>query len=184
VKFLLKNSAALSERSDLSYPRDRAAIRALLSSLQQEFCAYSEKRFENLDAVEVEHFDPRLKETPSDSIFNWHAVVRVVNQRRPRKIEKHLPLPDPNDPGLFQRFVYENGEFCPRDEDDLEAKNLLKWLGINLPEVDRLRDLQECLGDDGLRNQLLKHPANQSFPTAVEAELGIPIFEWLDVRRQ
>ena len=86
-----------------------------------------------LDSVEVEHFDPQLKNTSSDNIQNWHAVIRWMNSHKARKVENFRPLPDLArwDP---ERVRFEDGEFVC-DENDTEADNLIRFLGVNKPEV-------------------------------------------------
>ncbi len=183
MNFLPKDRAEIEKHSGLRYPADRDEACEALIQLQSGFCAYSERYLMPLDSVEVEHFDSRKKNSPADNFSNWHAVIRWMNAHKFRRIEKFEPLPD------FQfwtadRVRYEHGQFVCDDE-DLETKNLIDFLSINRPEVfeersnhiARLRRIQEKYGNDSLIEILSESPQDLSFPTAIEAELGIPAFE-------
>ncbi len=184
MRFLSKDRSALEKGSEWQYckQRDRTAIREFLSSLQRGYCAYSERRLKSLDAADIEHFDPNLKATAEDTIRNWHLVLHLINNRKARKIENFLPLPDPNDPALWDRIKYEDGLFLPVDDEDLEIENLIRWIGANREEVQdertkhvaRIRDVLEYNGLEWLQSHLSSHPEDWSFPTALSVELGIP----------
>ncbi len=162
----------------------RPKIRQQLLVEQQNFCAYTERYVAPIDACEIEHFDDRLKKTPAaDSYWNWYAVHRWVNQRKPL-IGKFLPILMPYDPTLSQRIHYSEGAFRAINPDDLEAINLIKFLGWNdatlaafrQKHVALMRDTQtRFFGDDpeGFRASIAKNPENLSFRTVLEAELGM-----------
>ncbi len=183
MNFLPKDRAEVEKHSDLRYPADRDKACEALKLLQSYFCAYSEQYLMKLDSVEVEHFDPRKKNTSADNFSNWHAVIRWMNAHKFRRIEKFEPLPDLQS-WTADRVRYEHGQFVC-DEDDLETKNLIDFLSVNRPEVfkersnhiARLRRIQEKWGNESLIEILSESPHDLSFPTAIEAELGIPAFE-------
>jgi hypothetical protein len=189
MRFLLKRAEDLEPHLGLSYENvsERNRARDALVKLQHGFCAYSERYLKPLDSVEVEHFDPRKKNTAEDGISNWHAVLRWMNAHKAKKIEPFLPLPELAELKA-DRFAYERGEFVCADE-DLEAKRLLEFLGVNRPEVfderskhvkrvSRMREL--CKTEDEFRTFLIEvSPDDLSYPTALEAELGIPALEWI-----
>lgn len=181
MKFLRKNSELLASNSDLRYKKsgDNSHIREKLMAMQLGFCAYSEKYLEHLDSVEIEHFDPRLKDTDRDNISNWHAVLRWMNAHKPKNIEPYLPLPN-FDSWNFSRLEYSHGQFTC-EKDDVETKNLIEFLGVNRPEptearrkhVAQIAQIQKLMGDLTLEEILrIEH---LSFPTALENELGIPV---------
>lgn len=125
--------------------QDNTHIRQALVSIQRPdwletdsgFCAYTERFFEPLHAVDIEHFDPRKKGTPEDNATNWFAVLHAVNLRKARKIENHLPMLHPLDPSLTARIRFDKKRliFLPVNSTDREVENLLDWLGTNLPGV-------------------------------------------------
>jgi hypothetical protein len=168
------------------YPRDAVGIRRELLREQLGFCAYSERYVKATDSYDVEHFDPRLKGHADDSYWNWYATLHWVNSHKPRKIEPYLPLLPAHSPDVPSRIAYEDGQFVPVRDGDVEAENLIKYLGWNRPElamdrqnhVRRVRDLQGFFEHDhaGFLSHLREHPANLSFITALEAELGLDLF--------
>lgn len=186
MNFLRKERPQIEENTGLRYPKDRAKAVATLVRLQQGFCAYSERYLKPLDSIDLEHFDPRLKNTTADGFANWHAVIHWMNAHKARSIEKFEPLPDITgwDP---HRVWYVDGEFVC-DEGDLEAQNLIDFLGVNRKEVfderanhiARIRSMRQKVGDTMLFEILSESPEQLSFPTAIEAELGIPAFEMID----
>jgi hypothetical protein len=162
---------------------DRPNIRDALKREQMGFCAYSEEYLSPITQVEIEHFDPDLKETAADSYWNWYAVISWMNSHKSKKIAPYKPILNPSSPDITQRIKYEKGLFVTTDSNDREAKNLIDFLGWNRPEVcearrahvSRIRDLQQLCGDDPLFfDTLIHHPENLSFFSALQVELGIP----------
>lgn len=181
MKFLYKDPASLKDFLGLTYPKDRNAAREALSQIQQNFCAYSERYLKPLDSVDVEHFDPRIKNTEADNIKNWHAVIHWLNMRKSNRIEKFEPLPD-LEYWTEERVSYKNGFFVCNPE-DLETSNLIEFLGVNRKEVydertkhvARLRRMMEKIGTEELVEFLAESPDELSFPSAIAAELGLPV---------
>jgi hypothetical protein len=186
MNFLPKDSAKTERYSGLRYPQDRdEAVRAL-TALQKGYCAYSERYLKPLDSVELEHFDPREKNTEEDGFKNWHAVIRWMNAHKARRIENFEPLPE-IETWTADRVRYEHGFFVC-DEEDIETKNLIDFLGVNRQEVfeeranhiARIRNMRQKVGVPMLMEILSESPEQLSFPTAIEAELDIPAFDLID----
>jgi len=186
MNFLHKDSAETAKYHALRYPKDRDKSVKILIRLQKGFCAYSERYLKPLDSVELEHFDPRKKNTDADGFGNWHAVIRWMNAHKARSIEKFEPLPN-LESWTTDRVRYEHGFFVCR-EDDAEARNLIEFLGVNRQEVfeeranhiARIRNIRLKVGDDLLLEILNESPEQLSFPTAIEAELDIPAFDMIN----
>jgi hypothetical protein len=185
MKYLAKDSQSpiIAANWKYSTPSHRPKIRQQLLNEQHGFCAYTERYVAPLDACEIEHFDNRQKNTPADSYWNWYAVHRWINQRKPR-IEKFLPILIPHDPSLSKRIHYSEGAFRALDRTDLEAVNLIDFLGWNDPtlaafrqkHIALIRDTQNRFFRDdpeGFRAYIVENPANLSFRTALAAELGL-----------
>lgn len=194
MKFLVKSAEDIAAHLTLRYENrgERDVARRVLVELQHGFCAYSERYLKPLDSVEVEHFDPRKKGTLEDGISNWHAVLRWMNAHKAKKIEPFVPLPELSEL-TADRIRYERGEFVC-DEADIEARNLIDFLGVNRPEVfgerakhvqrmKKVRDLCEKAGDDFLA-LLREMPEDLSFASALEVELGIPATELIQSAQQ
>jgi|694.fasta_scaffold76131_3 hypothetical protein len=183
MNFLRKPNDQIAQHLGLRYPNDRKKAVEILMHLQKGFCAYSERYLKPLDSVELEHFDPRKKNTPNDGIENWHAVIRWMNAHKARKIENYEPLPDLEN-WDSTRVWYDRGLFVCR-EDDREAHNLIEFLGVNRQEVfeerakhiARLKNLLEKAGVKMLLEILEDSPDQMDFPSAIQAELGIAVFD-------
>lgn len=183
MRYLDKTSDSTILATDWRYPQDASKIREELVREQRGFCAYSERFIKHTDSCDVEHFDPRLKNTPKDDYWNWYGVLHWMNSHKPRKIEPYLPILRPHDSTRGERIKYEDGQFVTTQEGDVEADNLIKYLGWNRPEVAqdranhirRVRELRTFFGRDtaGFLDYLQNDPENLSFLTALEAELGL-----------
>lgn len=186
MNFLPKDKAKTEPYSGLRYPQDRDKAVHALTSLQKGYCAYSERYLKPLDSVELEHFDPRKKNTEEDGFKNWHAVIRWMNAHKSSRIENFEPLPE-IESWTAARIRYKHGLYVCDDE-DIETRNLIDFLGVNKQEVfeersnhiERMRGIQQKFGDQLLIEILSESPEDLSFPTAIEAELGIPAFDLID----
>jgi hypothetical protein len=183
MQYLRKTPDSRVLATGWQYPQDALAIRQALLTEQEGFCAYSERFVQATDSCDVEHFDSRLKGSDRDGYWNWYAVLHWMNSHKPRKIEPFLPILDPCSPDVPKRIVYENGQFLAVCDDDQEAKNLIRYLGWNGPElstdrsnhVRRVRDLRSFFAEDtaGFLEYLREKPDCLSFITALTAELGL-----------
>lgn len=186
MNFLHKENTDTTQYRELRYPKDRDEAVRILIRLQKGFCAYSERYLKPLDSVELEHFDPRKKNTEDDGFANWHAVIRWMNAHKSRSIADFEPLPD-IESWTTDRVWYEQGLFVC-EEDDAEARNLINFLGVNRQEVfeeranhiARIRNMRKMVGDDMLLEILSESPEQLSFPTAIEAEMDISAFHMID----
>lgn len=177
------DSKILQEGWTYNVQSQRPQIRQELLREQKGFCAYTEDFVDSiLYAKDIEHFDNRLKNTDSDNYWNWFAVGHVANMKKPRSIERFLPILHPNDASIVSRVEYKNGQFSTVIEDDLEAQNLIDFLTLNAPELDecrmrhiaRMKDVRELWGNDELFiDYMYSNPAHLSFITVLQAELGL-----------
>ena len=79
----INNSAIVVNNLNYANAGQRADIRAALINEQQGFCAYSERFIKHTDSVDIEHFDPRKKDTTDDNYYNWYATLRWLNSHKP-----------------------------------------------------------------------------------------------------
>lgn len=185
MRYLRKSESARQVSPEWTYPKYAVKIRAALIDEQRGFCAYSERYIRNTDSSDVEHFDPRLKNTESDGYENWYAVLHWMNSHKPRKIEPYEPLLAPHTGEVTERIVYRDGLFEPASAGDQPAKNLINYLGWNKPEVyrdrqkhvNRIRAVRELF--DGSNDEFVEFlktdPDNLSFATALAYELGLEL---------
>jgi hypothetical protein len=159
-------------------------IRDVLRKEQRNYCAYSEVYIRDIDACDVEHFDETLKNTENDSYYNWYAVTHFFNAKKTnRKIVDFKPILSPADRDVLARIKFESGIFQPAIAGDTEAENLIKFLGMNLPELvdyrtrfvlQKQRDRRELFGSDTeFIAWMESDPENLSFISALEVELGL-----------
>lgn len=183
MRYLGKRDDSEIVREGWRYPRDRERIAGALRREQRGFCAYSERYLQPIDAAEIEHIDPRDKDTDRDGYRNGYLVLRWMNLHKRRDIERFLPLLPPTAGDISRRITYRHGQFLPVDPADREADNLITWLGFNRPElaqeradhVRRVRRVLRLIGDEQLQVLLRDDPFYASFATALEAELGIAV---------
>lgn len=179
-----KNSKVLTE--NLAYnPKTPSVNKKICGYLQEEqknFCAYTEKYLIPLDAVEVEHFDPRLKNTTKDDYWNYYAVLRLMNSKKTNKIDQFEPLLIPYAADLKDRIYFHDWLFKPVNDDDHEAANLIEYLGFNRPElyedrkhhIERLLWLRSALADDDkFIEHLLNDKRNLSYYSAFRVSFDI-----------
>lgn len=165
--------------------RKNLRIRNVLLEEQRGYCAYTEDFMTPTHAVDVEHFDDRLKNTANDNYWNYYAVNHRWNSKK-RSIVEFLPIMQPYDVTLKDRVFYADGEFQVVDEGDIEAKNLISFLSWNDPSLAECRadvvatwkDMRDELfhGDeDKFIAYLRKRPENLRFITVLRVELGIDL---------
>lgn len=203
MQFLSKNPNSDILKESLKYKsssgRSNQKLKQALLNEQQGFCAYSEKYLSPLDSVDVEHFNPALKE--QDDYFNYYAVLHSCNQHKqhlyPKFAEsdffKTLFFQDPEQ--LHSRIQYfkdeVGGMFDSVDPEDRDAQNLIEFLGWNRPELlserkkhlARLKSWMKDAGYESVEAQitfLRKDPTHLSYITMLERELNLPLLTLLD----
>lgn len=130
MKRIIKNndSEILSKEIKYSNTGDNSELRNILLKEQKNFCAYTEEYIGCNDAVDIEHFNPNLKNTDLDNYGNWFDVKHKANNiKRNKWIE---PILHPTDDDFEQRIIYHEG-FYIHHPNDLEAKNLIELLNLN-----------------------------------------------------
>ena len=195
MKFLTKSNDSAILKNNLTYKKSQTdknrELKEELLKEQHNFCAYTEKYIQPLDATEVEHFNSSLKY--NDDYFNYYAVLRKANQY---KIEKDNKYKDASffkslffqdEKEFNKRIVYEDGFYSEIDENDREAKDLIDFLGFNheLLSNERsrcIRRLKNTFENAGYNNDEIKeyfsaHIEDLSFITAVEIEFSIDLSE-------
>lgn len=182
MRYLIKKNDSTLVTEGLSYETQsqRLRIKELLISEQFGFCAYSERYIKNTDAVDIEHFDGRIKATSDDSYFNWYAVLRWMNSHKPKKLdERFIPFLSPSASDLQERIWFQGGIFVCH-EDDIEAENLIKYLGFNNPKLvaDREKHINRIVFlktqlEEGFEDYLTTHKEELSFISALEIKLNL-----------
>lgn len=195
MKFLTKDSGSDILASGMTYQKNKAENNRLLREKllieQHQFCAYTEKYIEELDSVEVEHFDSSKKY--ADDYFNYYAVLRWANnQKADEKYQKKgasffTTLFFHDRVKFEQRVQYDAADMVYEeiDDTDIEAEELIDFLGFNHPNlfeqrrkhINRLKSIFKEAGFTEVQvlDYLQRHPEELSFITAIEAEFGIDL---------
>jgi hypothetical protein len=189
MKFLSKNSNSNILSQGLTYQENRPANnKKLLNELikeQKNFCAYTEKYLKPLDSPEVEHFNSKIKY--QDDYYNYYAVVRAANLY---KQDKKYPnasffksLFFQSEEELEKRIVYFNGIYQEVSPEDIEAKQLIEFLGLNdnrlyterARHIHRVKHLVSNYSKDEILDFFKQYKEELSFITALEVELNIDL---------
>lgn len=193
MKFLSKQKDSVVLQSNLSYnqKKDRLELRKHLLNEQKGFCAYSERYIQETDSHAVEHFNPILKDTNEDNYHNWYVSLTWMNEHKAKKLdERFLPILLPYDENLEHRITYKNGIYQEINRNDIEAKNLIAFLGWNKPEVKadrdahiaRVKKLKELCGDEEVFMEMLfSDKLYLSFLTALEYELELNLSNLISI---
>jgi len=181
----INDSSIIINHLNYSNAGERGDIRRELINEQQGFCAYSERFIRHTDSVDIEHFDPRKKNTPDDGYYNWYATLHWLNSHKPYNIDPYLPILAPNSIDLTARITFEDGLFKEVNFYDIEAKNLIDFLGVNKFEVytdrvkhiNRISALKNLCGDDDqlFIDKMIEDQDNLSFATALEQKFNLDI---------
>lgn len=195
MKFLTKDSGSDILASGMTYQKNKAENNRLLKEKllieQHQFCAYTEKYIQELDSVEVEHFDSSKKY--ADDYFNYYVVLRWANShKRDVKYQKKkaaffstLFFQDQTE--FDRRVQYDASDLVYEEVDiaDSEAIELIDFLGFNhhnlfeqrRKHINRLKSIFKDAGYSiaQILDYLQRHPEELRFITAIEAEFGIDL---------
>jgi HNH endonuclease len=106
-------------------------ISKILYQEQKGFCAYTEEFIGRADAKDIEHFNPKLKNTAEDSYLNWFLVKHQWNIEKSTKWDNFQPIINPTDSNFENRIVYDNGDYRVADSNDIEAVNLIRLIKLD-----------------------------------------------------
>ncbi|WP_188049938.1 hypothetical protein [Flavobacterium sp. GP15] len=165
-------------------------ISQILFGEQKGFCAYTEEYLGRADARDIEHFNPKLKDTDADSNQNWFLVKHKWNSEKSTKWDNFQPILYPTDNDFETRIIYDNGDYRVSDSADLEAANLIKLLKLDdIPLADeRKRYIKRKaleIETFGVSNEdffkiLIEDNVNQiSYLRAIQEEFNINIWQML-----
>jgi len=182
----IKNGNSEIQRKGLIYPNNSRRISKILYSDQKGFCAYTEEFIERTDAEDIEHFDPTLKEEPTDGYENWFLVKHLWNIEKSAKWENFQPILYPTATDFEQRVVYNDGNYFA-NPDDIEAVNLVKLLNLDDPVltanrkkfIKNKREKFETYGfnlTEHFNNKATNDPSSLKYLRALNEEFGIDVW--------
>lgn len=195
MKFLGKTENSLVLKEELTYKAGQTGnnkrIKELLLQEQKNFCAYTEKYIQKMDACEIEHFNASKKY--ADNYYNYYAVLRSANL-----FKKDVEYADAS---FFQTLFFQDSESFNRrirysgdgyyeesDENDQEARDLIDFLGFNHEYLYEQRKkhiarLKRNFKDASYtKEKCLEYfhdfQEDLSFITAIEIHLGLDLSEF------
>jgi hypothetical protein len=194
MKFLSKRADSQILLENLVYNNNadnNRRIRDLLMAEQFNFCAYTEKYLQPLDAVEVEHFNSAIKNTGKDGYYNYYAVIRVANIYKKDEAYANATffqsLFFQDDQALNTRIGFANNIYYEIDENDAEARDFIDFLGLNdsrlaeqrAKHVKRLKETFTAAGfsDEQIINHFTNNKEELSHLTAIEREFNMNLTE-------
>lgn len=110
---------------------DNKKIRTALYNEQAGFCAYTDEFISRTDAADIEHFNPTLKEQPTDNYYNWFLVKHQWNKEKSNKWQQYQLILHPTDDDFEARIIYTDGDYIPQSSNDTEAINLIQLLQLD-----------------------------------------------------
>nr|WP_297306658.1 hypothetical protein [uncultured Flavobacterium sp.] len=129
MKRIIKKPDSEIIKNGLKYKKSgNQKLKSILLKEQKNFCAYTEEYIGDNDAVDIEHFNPNLKYSDTDSYYNWYMVKHKPNNlKRTNWIE---PILNPYDVNFENKLIYFDGYFL-HEPDDVKTKNLITLLNLN-----------------------------------------------------
>ncbi len=196
MKFLTKraDSGILTTGIVYKLKGDNTNLKNLLVEEQKNYCAYTEKYLQPLDQVDVEHFDSAKKGTIADNYYNYYAVITTANKYK--KDEKYIAASFlhnrfyQNEQELNVRIGFSNNIFFEKNENDVEARDFIDFLGLNHPKLsdERSKHVQRMKDHFSAGNYTIekikgyfeKYKSELSFITALNTEFGYDFTELLN----
>lgn len=188
MKFLSKYPDSRILKDNMKYSTNAQQNRKLKDALIEEqkgFCAYSEKFIEDLDSVDIEHFNSSLKYTAEDDYYNYYAVLHKINSEKKDEKYKdakfHNSLFFQNKAELDSRIKISNLLYFAIREEDTEAIDLIDFLMLNsnsLYEARKkhiafLKSMRHILTEQEFTNLFKNHKQNLSFISIIESEFDL-----------
>jgi len=199
MKFLVKDKNSVILKDNLVYKKGQSKnnrkLKDELLKEQLNFCAYTEKYIQELDASEVEHFNSSIKY--NDNYYNYYIVIRRANQYKIEKDKKYksasffesLFFQDIDE--FNKRIKFEDGYYSEVNENDVEAIGLIDFLGFNndILYSDRKRHIKRLkrnfkdadYNKNEIKGYFKEHIQELSFITAIEYEFEIDLSDIVKV---
>ena len=183
-------------RNNLRYNSNNSSnnkkIANILLSEQKRFCAYTDEFISRTDSTDIEHFNPKLKNTADDNYSNWFLVKHQWNQEKNYKWEKYQPVLHPTAEDFEERIIYVDGDYLAKFNEDVEAQNLISLLKLDDAALadERKRYIKrkrEEIGIFGEGNKkffstlINEDVARVSYPRAIKEEFGVDIWGMLNI---
>ncbi len=194
MRRVIKDSDSRIVTENLKYKSGTSTskiISEILLTEQKSFCAYTDEYISRTDAKDIEHFNPKLKNTTQDNYYNWFLVKHQWNKEKSYKWDKYQPILHPTANDFEERVIYIDGDYFAKSDLDVEAKNLISLLKLDDAElankrkryIARKREEVKVFGQDPLTffSLLIDDDTCQvSYLRAIKEEFGIDIWKMLN----
>lgn len=158
---------------------------------QKKFCAYTDEYLGRADARDIDHFNPKLKNTEEDNYYNWFLAKNQWNKEKSSKWEKFQPILYPTADDFEKKITYVEGDFLPDVESNEHAKHLISLLKLNdaaLADerkryIKRKREEIKIFGQDEttfFSTLITDDPPRVSYLRAIKEEFGVDIWKMLN----
>lgn len=165
-------------------------IAEILLKEQKKFCAHTDECISRTDAKDIEHFNPTLKDTYEDNYYNWFLVKHQWNKEKSYKWENFQPILHPIARDFETRVVYETGDYFAKSDTDIEARNLVRLLQLDDPELAdkrkkyiarKRKEIEDLSLDANTFFSILINDdiCGVSYLRAIKEEFGVDIWEML-----
>lgn len=194
MKFFGKKPGSKILKEGLVYKKNSAAsnskIKEILIGEQFNFCAYTEKYFDNLDSIDVEHFNSYIK--GSDDYYNYYAVLHKPNLifKQDKKYRNSIFFQtkfyqDQHQLNKRIRYIKNEYIFEETDKNDQEVIDFIAFLGLNNHDLvtirrnhcNRLKEIFRLAeySTDEILKYFEHHKSELNFVTVLENELGVDL---------
>jgi uncharacterized protein (TIGR02646 family) len=142
--------------TDIEYIKngDNSNLREILFNEQKGFCAYTETYLGRTDQKDIDHFNPTQDYNERNNYLNLFLCKSQWNKEKLNKWKDFQPVLSPVNDDFEKRISYNKDLklFEPTDENDVEAKNLVKLLKLDDYDlsVERKKYIELCY-------ELIKH---------------------------
>lgn len=137
MRRVIKYAASKILENKLVYKTNNTAnnkkIKDILFEEQRHYCAYTDECFTRTDAIDIDHFNPKLKGTELDGYNNWYLVKHQSNKEKSNKWDKFQPILHPTSADFEARVVYVDGDYFAANANDIEAVHLIGLLNLADP---------------------------------------------------
>lgn len=193
MKRIIKSptSEIISKKNQYKINGENSKLTNLLFKEQKGFCAYTEEYIGFNDGKDVEHFNPNLKDKPTDNYYNWYLLKHLPNQRKTTNWNELILMPYAED--FEKRLIYDNCEYFAKPNDD-EANNLILLFDLNNQIKVKERRVyinrrREAINDKKLlnKNEIIKYFQDKidneikqiSYIRAIQEEFEIDIWNMI-----
>jgi hypothetical protein len=195
MRRIIKDADSEILKKNLKYIRNNRhnnkKIADILSKEQKKFCAYTEEFMSVTDADDIDHFNPKLKDTDGDNYNNWFLVKHKWNKKKSNKWLNYQPILHPSAVDFEERVIYIDGHYLTKSETDIEAQNLIDLLQLDEPALadKRRKYIARIKKDIKIYEQdyetyfsdlIGDNSSNVFYLRAIKEEFEIDIWEMLD----